>query len=262
MKCPFEPCDANLPPLTTRTDPHDASATVTIYPIHVVVGESSWFGRCPASQLIVPKLTRAGRDVLTQSKKVWTRMLLERAAAETAREEQARARPETVSPTEGNVGRTADHPRDEYFPVRPAEGPGDMDIPERKGPTIQGGPSMDSMDMQMNALINLAISGFGGTQDRLARITAMVEVMRGLIAEATVAQQAAHSLALAAVGNAARRGSSGASLMLTSVDMSSAAIDSARDSIELLANHVQVSYLSLNTAVDAGRSIQQTIGNL
>jgi hypothetical protein len=143
MGCPWWVCTAELLPVVHRTDPSDESARVLVYPIHEVVGGASWFGRCPASQLVVPFLSAAGRAVLSDATKVYLRMAGERAAAEKARRDRvAEAVHDLLDAVEDGRPVPATPPRptppsvEDYFPGRPADAPepGVGDAPAAKLP--------------------------------------------------------------------------------------------------------------------------------
>lgn len=145
IACPFPPCKAHLRPMIHRTDPRDESKMITVYPIHDVVGPASWFGRCPASQFIVPKLTDRAKQHLRETLVAYERRLAEniRHARMTAAAARAREaldpllppgqRKATYRVTEsggmfGVVGGTAPttrpgRPEDDYFPGRPGDPP-------------------------------------------------------------------------------------------------------------------------------------------
>jgi hypothetical protein len=210
MACPWRPCAAMALPLPTRSDPYDASVITIVYPIHDVIGPASWFGRCPASQLIVsPGLTPAGVAVLAAADEQYVRMLAERIARqpEHAHDELVGVSDETVSQLIG--GKTLKTPPDvaDYFPGRPADAPepGIGDEPAAPVPANVGGGQLGkAKDMstrdQHIALVNVAIERAGEIQELTASVTDALTRIDAYVEAMARKQQAGAALMIGAVG--------------------------------------------------------------
>jgi len=218
MRCPWSVCVAELVPVIHRTDPHDETARVMVYPIHAVEGGASWFGRCPASQLVVPFLTAAGRSVLSDATKVFLRMAAER-------EQKAREQRDRVSEIVHDV---IDHPErwrdfgkrgtppppsvEDYFPGRPADAPepGVGDEPAAKIPLDKlaghsqplGKAGEMSTQETHAAMVYAARAAIGEAQDALSMTIVALEAVEHMISTLPPKVTAAHALVHAAVGGA------------------------------------------------------------
>jgi hypothetical protein len=81
MICPWEHCTAEFLPLAQQAAP-GSDRTIEVVPWHPVAGEARWFGTCPATHLIVPTLTAAGRGVLAEATRHYERMRADRLTAD------------------------------------------------------------------------------------------------------------------------------------------------------------------------------------
>lgn len=216
MRCPWSVCVAELVPVIHRTDPRDETARVMVYPIHAVEGGASWFGRCPASQLVVPFLTAAGRSVLSDATKVFLRMAAER--AQKAREQRDRVS-EIVHDMIDHPERWRDFDKrktppppsvEDYFPGRPADAPepGVGDEPAAKIPLdklaghsqpLGKAEAMTTREQHL-AMIAATRAKIGESQDALGRVYAGLEALEGVAALLPPNVEAASSLADATVG--------------------------------------------------------------
>jgi hypothetical protein len=205
MKCPFAPCLAQYEPIVHRLDPYDATKTAMVYPIHEVVGQGSWFGRCPASQLMVPFITPRGRQVLSDGVKQFIRQHGERINAEA---ERIRERPSQLvhdaidKATRPN--RQTPPSVEDYFPGRPADAPepGVGDKPDAKLPPTQIGykagkaETVSTLEQHL-AMLAATRRKIGEAQDAVARAIEGIEAL-----EAATAQLGPHCDAAAALADA------------------------------------------------------------
>jgi len=226
-------------PLTHRTDPYDATAIAIVYPIHNVIGRNAWFGRCPASQLVVePALTPAGRETLAQADDHFVRQLAERATAEAERQHRERVGEivldmigdtlDTDDPMVDSAGRRYVHPPgtvegwqerrererergtpappsvDDYFPGRPADAPepGVGDEPAAKLPLDQIGQPLGKAHAMSTLEQHLAM--LAATRRKIGEAQEAVAIaIAGLeTLEAATAQLGPHCDAAAALADA------------------------------------------------------------
>lgn len=215
MQCPWSHCFAMALPIRQRTDPLDTTKTVTVYPVHNVIGSNQWFGRCPASQLIVgQRLTAAGVAVLTAADKQYTRMLAERIikAHGQAREElgeHADSRSITQWMKDHLLTRPAPPDEQDYFPGRPADAPepgtgerASMPVPlDQPGYQLGRAAEMASRDTHVE-MIAATRSKIGEAQDALASALRSLEDLEQASTVLGPHVDAASALADATVGSA------------------------------------------------------------
>jgi hypothetical protein len=136
-----------------RTDPSDVSKMITVYPIHDVEGPAAWFGRCPASQFIVPRLTDRAKQHLRESLASYGRQLVER--LERAKPEATALRDDSLPDATwqqlfrdvfGSASPTkrSGRPEDDYFPGRPGDPP-EPGRGERPGGSVPPGVDGESL---------------------------------------------------------------------------------------------------------------------
>lgn len=235
MLCPWSHCAAMALPLTHRTDPRDTSVTAIVFPIHDVIGRSSWFGRCPASQLIIePGLTEAGRAVLAAADVQHARMLAEREGGRKRRiaeivhnmiddvagddpmvaADGTRYKYPPGTPEGYDERRKKRHlrvvPPDEsdYFPGRPADAPepGTGEPPAEPVPAnVGGGPlgkaeNMSSRDTLV-AMIAATRTKIGETQEAVATCLSALEALEAASTLLGPSSESAVRLGVGAVGN-------------------------------------------------------------
>jgi hypothetical protein len=214
MPCVWGHCFAVIAPRVHRIDPYDASMIEVVYPIHDVEGVNSWFGRCPASQLIVmPTITDAGRAALSAADKSFVRRLAERinrVHTEARSELGPEATDEELIATmrEAMQARPAVPSVDDYFPGRPADAPepGVGEAPAVKLPLNQiGQPLGKAGEMSTQethvAMIEAARAAIGEAQETLAVTLSALETIENAVGLLPPKVTAAHALVHAAVGN-------------------------------------------------------------
>lgn len=221
ITCPFSPCGWFGEPIRQQARFGDPE-TNWVMPIHEVVGEGSWFGRCPGSMLIVPEVTSAGLAVLGSAHREYLKRKIERQRAEQQREaERAAAEPDgpvTLPNTSGiadliRKGAARVDPRlggdmDAYFPGRPADapepGPGDPPAPlpeaAEHATIVPLGGTMDNARSNLNALITLCASGLASTIEDLARVMGQIERAQSLLVNADETAKNAQQLIMVTVG--------------------------------------------------------------
>jgi hypothetical protein len=211
MPCPWGHCFAMALPLTHRTNPTDPREMVKVYPMHDVVGTNSWFGRCPASQLMVPVITPAGRAVLMAADAQYARMLAERINKKVGRlSPKDRERLERAADeADRRYRETKPEPphRDDYFPGRPADEPepGIGEQPAKKLPLTQIGQHLGKAEQmstreQHIEMIAAARRAIGEAEEKLAMALAALEQLEKVTSTLPPGVTAAHALVHAAVG--------------------------------------------------------------
>jgi hypothetical protein len=223
MPCPFPPCTAHLVPkrwLARSDRPGEISTT---YPIHDVEGSGAWFGRCPASQLVVPQLTEAGQQVIADALRHYARQFGDRINREaegivvTENDEIAPVDPPPVSPANITQWLVTGSPRklrpvDDYFPGRPADAPepGVGEQPVKPVPLTQPGHPLGkaaevSTREELNHLIDLVKLKVAEALDASAQVTDAMDKARAANASLAMLVDAANALSRAAVGTGADR---------------------------------------------------------
>lgn len=214
MPCPWSHCFAMALPLTHRTDPRDSTVTAVIFPIHDVIGTNSWFGRCPASQLIVvPGLTEAGRRVLADADRHFVRQLAERINKQI--DSMTPERREQMMREADEADRAWRHLKvvppleEDYFPGRPADAPepGVGDKPASPVPAdVGGGPLGKAEGMSSRstlvAMIMATRNQIGAAQEAVAVALAALEVLERVSTRLPPSTESARNLGVAAVGYA------------------------------------------------------------
>lgn len=212
MRCPFPPCEWDEEPL--RQQARFGSDEVNlVMPMHEVVGDDSWYGRCPGSMLIVPVLTPRGAAVIAEAlpgfatrKHNRLTARIERARAEATAAEAAAA--EAGVPTksvDGIAEMLLKHgprvdPRlsnSDYFPGRPADAPepGPDDPPDTLPAAAKdaliinlnkytGAEVHDSARDNLNSLVTLCVHNAAGVIEDLSRVQAAIERAQGMLAAA------------------------------------------------------------------------------
>jgi hypothetical protein len=193
--------------------------TETVVPIHEVVGDGSWFRRCPASGILVHPGGAIGtraRVVLRDGAEHFRRMSEDRINARFVAEATAVPREAEPLPTvmdgwlalEARSQQRQEPPDvEDYFPGRPADAPGpgggeapDQPVPDNVTAIPYGGRPMDSMRDQLTALIDLAEQGFTNCGDELTGIAEIIDTTRNLLMRVGESSDAAMTIARAAVG--------------------------------------------------------------
>lgn len=227
MRCPFHPpCEADLEPMIVHTGP-EAHEFFRAYPQHQVVGDSSWFGQCPGSHIMIfddGHYTETAMRVLEEASIAYNQHVLRRVAEfralQAAREmsvEELQRRIMHVESDDPNVeifrfGDTSDRPAppnvEDFFPGRPADAPepGPGEAPTALPPMDIGGghlgrAGMDNARDQLRGMISMTISAIDRAQAHVARIIASVEMIEGLAVTCETQADAALSLARASVGS-------------------------------------------------------------
>lgn len=209
MPCPFPPCGANLRPLIHRTDPYDKSKIATVYPIHNVEGDASWFGRCPASQFAVPHLSFRALEFLAETTASYERRLAERIKLAAMLEAVNRSHDEVDERTDANgpAGRAQRLPTDDYFPGRPADGPepgrGDepaAPVPAGVGATPLGKEAMNSSRAETKAMLAAAAQAGTEIQSGVTVVTEELDMIDAALAGIADNQQIAGAMMVAAIG--------------------------------------------------------------
>lgn len=244
MWCPFLMCGADIEPVTHRTDPYDETATVLVMPIHDVVGIGSWFGRCPASHLIVPGLTERGKLELRKAFSSYMRQLLKR------RPELGIPKGEAGSPITGDGrlgGQIYPEPPHitDYFPGRPADAPepgtgegAASPIP----PTVSVTPLGRAGDMsdartEMRAHLAKAKQGAGEMQELTAILTNHLDDIAPVLKRLSDKHEETVTALRAAVGSMSEAGGVSAAQLATAVSALARiahAIDDAKNTAMVL----------------------------
>jgi hypothetical protein len=202
VRCLWRYCQAEIQPVTQLVRP-SSTATERVIPIHDVAGRGSWFGRCPASGILLrngDRISQTAVDVLTAADGTYQRMHDERNARGQHRTEAAAAE-EQLRHDATATFRPAPPEREDYFPERPGE-PAGQNVPKHAVGVSQGGREMDDIRAQLKALTHLAQEGFEQATGLAAALATEIERLQNMIFELEVKAAESMALARAAVGNA------------------------------------------------------------
>jgi hypothetical protein len=210
--CPFRPCRAFLFVEHRAPSSDRLNERVDVYPLHDVVGEHSWYGRCPGSSLLMP-LSERGREVLADNMGYFERRLAERkleAARLNITTEATREANEAIEAEKraGTLGHL-DRPGEDYYPPRPSDTEEAQDsgaAAALETPDVQGIPMgrnsvSDAMRDQTIALANLAATGAEQLGLIAMGIVNLAQALEQQIIEAQEKADAVYQLTLAAVGS-------------------------------------------------------------
>lgn len=269
MRCLWRYCTATYQPVEQLARP-GSDEIERVVPIHDVEGPGDWFGRCPASSIL---LQPYGKMI-----SVYARKVLEDGAATFERMAEERAR--WVDPPNGGeltaghapggmwdritsllggvTGASQDNshplPDDNYFPGRPADVPedGTIPVPAHVAGTSHGRQSMDNMRDQLKALTLLAVNAFGEAQETCAQMTESAQRVQALCVALKAHVQSGRALAAAAVGNAGDLPES-ADKMLDHADIALSTIEDILPMASLLVMRIEAVSQSLAAAAANGR---------
>lgn len=263
MMCPWPQCTGNPALVKQRVRP-GSDETETVIPIHNVVGAAAWFGRCPASGILIRRdrsMSATAIRVLFDATAAYGRILAERTRREHAAPKLTRREERWQELSGSDLSRRKVRPdAEEYFPGRPADAP-EPGAGERPSTAVPPGVvavpqtgrshGMDDMRSQLRAMTSLAIEAFGQAQETTAQMTAAVEVFDRLNVLLADKQQAAHMMTLAAIGSSFNVPDS-ARQMVASSAAASIAIEDIGAALQLLMQRVNLAYGNLAAAAAAG----------
>lgn len=212
MRCLWRSCSADLNPEPRQTRPGSAE-THWVYPFHQVVGENSWFGTCPGSQIELltnGTISAAAVDVLTAANEHLFTMLRDRIrkATEAYDELAAAGDPTKTHPDRMPHGRPVVGPVEDYFPGRPADapepGPGDPPIeqpPEGVAAIPVRSIPLESMRDQLKALAMITAEGFSEAEREALQILLSTAAASEIVGELKSKLASTRTIAGAAVGS-------------------------------------------------------------
>lgn len=226
-----------------------SNATERVIPIHDVAGRGSWFGRCPASGILLrngDRISQTAVDVLTAADGTYQRMHDER-QARGQHHAQAVAAEQQVRDDATATFRPAPPERADYFPDRPGE-PAGQNVPKHAVGVSQGGRAMDDIRAQLKALTHMAEQGFVQAVEQSIRVREKIESLQRAIFELETKTQEAMALARAAVGGGGADLPDSAEDMVGSGTMALSTIDDMKRTVEVLMTQAQAATQSLGAA--------------
>lgn len=226
-----------------------SNATERVIPIHDVAGRGSWFGRCPASGILLrngDRISQTAVDVLTAADGTYQRMHDER-NARGRHHAQAVAAERQVRDEAAATFRPAPPESADYFPDRPGE-PAGQKVPKHAVGVSQGGREMDDIRAQLKAFTHLAEQGFIQAVEQGIRVRGAIESLQGMIFELEVKAQESMALARAAVGGGGADLPDSAENMVGSGTMALATIEDMRHTATALLNQTNAAIESLGAA--------------
>lgn len=217
MKCLFDPCEADIKPEARRSMPlwgRGGGTEHYVVPLHDVVGEASWFGRCPASQIelqVHGTISDAARDVLLDGTKHYRSMMRDRIRRATEAYDAAAAGgdPTKTHPDRMPQGRPVTGTTAAYFPPRTGdEGERQNGDPKPQQPPagVAGLPAgdiiMEDARHQLLALTSIAKQGFANSGSASNSLWGAVDGLSEGINAIVTQLESVQTVARAAVGGA------------------------------------------------------------